>query len=102
MECHCCVVEMTRSEREYLKKTRCTTLYQRSEKTKENHGEPIFQKRRYLVEPDIIKQYEQSGSIDRLDSKFKVNFKRIANNLKAMGIKYYKKKQASKYTDKQL
>ncbi len=42
MECHCCVVEMTRSEREYLKKTRCTTLYQHSEKTKENHGEPIF------------------------------------------------------------
>ncbi|CAF5186072.1 unnamed protein product [Rotaria magnacalcarata] len=41
-------------------------------------------------------------SLRRLAPRFKVSYQTISNRLKAMGIKYYKKQRAPKYTDKQL
>ena len=41
-------------------------------------------------------------SLRRLSSKFKVSFKTISNQLKAMGIYYHKKRRAPRYSDKQL
>ena len=41
-------------------------------------------------------------SLRRLSSKFKVSFKTISNQLKAMGIYYHKKKRAPRYSNKQL
>ena len=39
----------------------------------------------------------------RLASRFKVSDQTVSNHLKAMGIRYYKKRQRTpKYTDKQL
>ena len=38
----------------------------------------------------------------RLAPHFKVSYQTICNHLKTMGIKYYKKQQAQKYTDQQL
>ena len=41
-------------------------------------------------------------SLRRLSSKFKVSFKTISNQLKAMSIYYHKKRRALRYSDKQL
>ena len=41
-------------------------------------------------------------SLRWLSSKFKVSFKTISNQLKAMGIYYHKKRRAPTYSDKQL
>ncbi|CAF4230632.1 unnamed protein product [Rotaria magnacalcarata] len=41
-------------------------------------------------------------SLRRLAPRFKVSYQTSSNRLKAMGIKYYKKQRAPKYTDKQL
>ena len=41
-------------------------------------------------------------SLRRIAPKFKVSFKTIANQLKAMGIHYHKKQRAPKYTEKKL
>ena len=41
-------------------------------------------------------------SLRRLSFKFKVSFKTISNQLKAMGIYYHKKKRAPRYSNKQL
>ena len=41
-------------------------------------------------------------SLRRIAPKFKVSFKTIANQLKAMGIHYHKKRRAPKYTEKKL
>ena len=41
-------------------------------------------------------------SLRRLAPRFKVSYQTVSNHLKAMGIRYYKKQRARKYTDKQL
>ena len=41
-------------------------------------------------------------SLRRLAPRFKVSYQTVSNHLKAMGIRYYKKQRAPKYTDKQL
>ena len=41
-------------------------------------------------------------SLLRLAPRFKVSYQTISNHLKAMGIRYYRKQRAPKYTDKQL
>lgn len=41
-------------------------------------------------------------SLRRIGPKFKVSYQTISNHLKALGIRYYKKQRAPKYTDKQL
>ena len=38
----------------------------------------------------------------RLASRLKVSYQTVSNYLKVMGIRYYKKQRAPKYTDKQL
>ena len=40
-------------------------------------------------------------SLRRLAPRFKVSYQTVSNHLKVMGIRYYKKKRAPKYTDKQ-
>ena len=39
-------------------------------------------------------------SLRRLASRFKVSYQTVSNHLKVMGIRYYKKQRAPKYTDK--
>ena len=41
-------------------------------------------------------------SLCRLAPRFKVSYQTVSNHLKAMGIRYYEKQRAPKYTDKQL
>ena len=41
-------------------------------------------------------------SLRRLAPRFNVSYQTVSNHLKAMGIRYYKKQRAQKYTDKQL
>ncbi|CAF3330246.1 unnamed protein product [Rotaria socialis] len=41
-------------------------------------------------------------SLRRLSSKFKVSYKTISHQLKAMGIYYHKNKRAPRYSDKEL
>ena len=38
----------------------------------------------------------------RLAPRFKASYQIVSNHLKAMGIRYYEKQRAPKYTDKQL
>ena len=38
----------------------------------------------------------------RLAPRFKVSYQTVSNHLKAVGVRYYKKQRAPKYTDKQL
>ena len=40
--------------------------------------------------------------MSRLAPRFKVSYQTVSNHLKAMGIGYYKKQRAPKYTNKQL
>ena len=41
-------------------------------------------------------------SLRQLAPRFKVTYQTVSHHLKAMGIRYYKKQRAPKYTDKQL
>ena len=41
-------------------------------------------------------------SLRRLAPRFKISYQTVSIHLKAMGIRYYKKPSAPKYTDKQL
>jgi transposase len=49
-----------------------------------------------------IVDHKTGISTRRLSLKFNVSHQTICNNLKSAGIKYYKKRKAPKYTDKQL
>jgi len=69
---------------------------------KPRSGRPKKLSRGQLTRLKRLVNHKTGISLLRLAPKLKVSHQTICNHLQAMGIRYYKKQRAPKYTDQQL